>query len=103
MKPINKKVLLVEDDKDYLWILRQTFENGGFLVLTAEDGERGLEVAAQEKPDLIVIDIMLPKMDGITMAKKIKAQAIHSEMIFLTNFDDPGYVGAAAELRSGAD
>ena len=65
-------ILIVEDDKSFLWILRQGFEAEGFSVVFAQDGEEALEMAVSEKPDLILLDILLPKMDGITMAKKLK-------------------------------
>lgn len=85
MEDVNKKVLIVEDNKDFLWILRQSFVGKGFSVVFAEDGEEGLKMAEQEKPDLILLDILMPKMDGITVAKRLKEKGIKSKIIFLTN------------------
>jgi len=51
MANINKKILIVEDDKNFLWILKQSFISEGFAVVTADDGEKGLESATSEKPD----------------------------------------------------
>ena len=70
-----KKVLVleeVEDDVSLHNILHKKFVNEGFSVLGARDGEEGLAIALQEHPDLIVLDIVMPKMDGITMMKKIR-------------------------------
>lgn len=97
------KILIVEDDKDFLWFLRQTFEAQGLTVVYAQDGELGLETAEKEKPDLILIDIQLPKMDGIEMARKIKEKGIMSKMIFLTNMKDPGHITQALEAAGESD
>lgn len=97
------KILVVEDDKDFLWILRQSLEDGGLAVVFAENGEDGLSLAEKEKPDLIVIDIMLPGMDGITMARKIKEKGVLSQMIFLTNIKDPREISRALEAAGESD
>ncbi len=98
-----KKVLIVEDDKDFLWLLRMNFENQGLLVSYALDGEEGFLMAQKENPDLLLMDITLPKMDGISMAKKIKDNGIMSKMIFLTNMNDPGHIQRALEISSNID
>ena len=98
-----KKILIVEDDKDFLWILRQSFINQPFSVVYAMDGEEGLVMADQEKPDLIVADILLPKMDGITMARKIKEKNTDSQIIFLTNMKDLKYINDALSAVGETD
>lgn len=98
-----KKVLIVEDDKDFLWILRQSFNNQPFSVVYAEDGQQGLEMAQKEKPNLIIIDIILPKMDGIEMAKQIKKKGLDSKMIFLTNLKDPTHISKVLEVVGESD
>ena len=98
-----KKVLIVEDNKDFLWLLRQNFNNQPFSVLYAEDGEEGLKAALKEKPDLILIDILLPKMNGIEMARKIKEKGIKSQMMFLTNLNDAEHISEALETVGGSD
>lgn len=87
----NKKVLIVEDDKDFVFILKTKFESEGFLVVTAEDGEMGVGVAEKEKPDLIFSDILLPKFDGVEMVKKIRKFNKDVAIVFLTNLKDAGY------------
>jgi DNA-binding response OmpR family regulator len=88
----SKKILIVEDDKDFLFILKTKFTSEGFSVVTAEDGEEGLAAAEREKPDLIIADILMPKMDGIEMAKKIRESDKNVLVIFLTNVKDEDYI-----------
>ena len=85
MSKINKKVLIVEDDKDFLLILQTKFTSEGFLVFVAENGEKGIEMAESEKPDLIFSDILMPKMDGLEMAEKVRKLNSNVKIIFLTN------------------
>jgi DNA-binding response OmpR family regulator len=103
MNQNSKKILIVEDDKDFLWILKKGFEHKGFVLLYALDGQEGLAIAQKENPDVMIIDIDLPKMDGITMAKKIKESGVNSRMIFLTNFRDSEHIGEALSVTGGAD
>ncbi|MCX6718443.1 MAG: response regulator [Candidatus Staskawiczbacteria bacterium] len=103
MEKSNKKILIVEDDKEFLWILRQSFDKEGFFVVFAQDGEEGLKMAEEEKPDLVLLDILLPKMDGITMAKKLKEKGINLHIIFLTNLKDAGHIGEAVEIVKETD
>ena len=91
MEKINKKILIVEDDKDFLSILKIKFESEGFFVVTAEDGEAAIRAAKEEKPDLILADVLMPKMDGIEMAKKIKEANKDISIVFLTNIKDTDY------------
>ncbi len=97
MEEINKKVLIVEDDKDFLWILKQSLNSAGFFVVTAQDGEEGIMVAEKEKPDLILLDILMPKIDGIETAKKLQEEKITASIIFLTNMKDEEHISKAME------
>ncbi len=98
-----KKVLIVEDDKDFLWILRQALDHQAFSVVYALDGEEGVNMAEKENPDLIIMDIMLPKMDGIAAAKAIKEKGINAQIVFLTNFKDVEHVGKAMDATGQTD
>ncbi len=91
MTKINKKILIVEDDEDFLYILQKRFTIEGFSIVIAKNGEEGIIVAEKEKPDLILSDILMPKMDGIVMAKKIKESNANVPIIFLTNIKDVDY------------
>lgn len=103
MAELEKKVLIVEDDKDFLWILKQGFTGKGFSVVFAEDGAEGLKMAELEKPDLILLDILLPKMDGIAVAKAIKEKGINTHIIFLTNLKDTEHIGEAVSTMKDTE
>ncbi|GKV59421.1 hypothetical protein LMRF01_1365 [Listeria monocytogenes] len=64
------KILVVDDEASIVTLLQFNIEKAGFDVVTAEDGRTGYELALSEKPDLIVLDLMLPEMDGIEVTKK---------------------------------
>lgn len=81
----SKKILIIEDDENFLSILEKVFSSEGFSVITAKDGESGASAAEQEKPDLIISDVLLPRLDGQAMAKKIRELKISAPIMFLTN------------------
>jgi len=87
-KTINKKILIAEDDKDFLAILQKKFTLNGFDVVLAENGEEAITIADKEKPDLILSDVLMPKMDGIAMAKKIRETDKVVPIMLLTNLKD---------------
>lgn len=97
MTDASKKILVVNDTKSYLFILSETLRSAGFIVNTAENGEQGLEAVKLDKPDLILLDITMPKMDGLTMSKKIKESGIQVPIIFLTNMSDLKDISEAME------
>ena len=97
MASLNKKILVVEDTKSYLFVLSETLRSAGFVVVTAENGEEGLDAVKEEKPDLILSDITMPKMTGTEMAKKIKEFDDKTPIIFLTNLSDMTNINAALE------
>ncbi|OGP81565.1 MAG: hypothetical protein A2Y95_11655 [Deltaproteobacteria bacterium RBG_13_65_10] len=68
----NKRILIIEDEQAIRSILRKRLEANGYDVIVAEDGEEGLAVARQEKPDLILLDVMLPKRDGYSVCRLLK-------------------------------
>jgi two-component system phosphate regulon response regulator PhoB len=65
-------VLVVEDDPTILQLLEVNFEMEGFIVLRAEDGEQGLAVARESRPDVVVSDVMMPKMSGLELLRALK-------------------------------
>ena len=69
---LNKKILIVEDDANLCRALEEKFSDEGFKVTVAEDGKVGLSKALKEHPDVILLDIVLPGMDGLTVLKKIR-------------------------------
>ena len=70
---INKaKILIVDDEKDIIEFLKYNFEKEGFKVYTASNGNEGKKVAKKEKPDLIILDIMMPGMDGVELCQELR-------------------------------
>ncbi len=67
-----KKILIIEDDLPMLKALSDTFTNLDFFVTTARDGEEGLRFALKTIPDVILLDILMPRMDGMTMLKRLR-------------------------------
>lgn len=81
---MNAKVLLVEDDSSLSMIVSETLQRDGFDVVIAKDGEEGLLRFARTTPDIIVADVMMPKMDGFEMARKIRQLDTNVPILFLT-------------------
>jgi len=69
---VAKKILLIEDDPFLVDIYSSKIKKAGFLIEIAEDGEKGLQRAKEGKPDLVLLDIVLPKMDGWEVLEKIR-------------------------------
>ena len=78
------KILIVEDEPNMVAGLRDNFEFEGFEVLTAPDGVQGLERALKESPDLVVLDVMMPRMSGLDVCKQLKAKRPSIPIIMLT-------------------
>ena len=94
-----KCVLVVDDEKELRELLVQKLTKAGFDVAAAGDGEEGLEVAREKKPDLILLDIVMPKMDGITMLKKMREEewGKNVEVMLLTVLEDEQHLSQALE------
>lgn len=69
---MNKKVLIVEDEKDVLKMVCYTLRVTGCKIITAETGEEGVLIAQKEEPDVIVLDLILPDMGGVEVARQIR-------------------------------
>src|SRR5579859_1655328 len=84
-----KKILIVEDDLTLAKMYRKKFEVSNFEVTQAADGEEGLEMALNSHPDLILLDIMMPKVDGIAMMDQLRKDpwGKNVPIIILTNLD----------------
>jgi two-component system, OmpR family, alkaline phosphatase synthesis response regulator PhoP len=85
---MDKKVLVVDDEQSIVTLLKYNLEQAGYTVVTAMDGEEGINLAAEEKPDLMVLDLMLPKLDGIEVCKQLRQQKINVPILMLTAKDD---------------
>ncbi len=93
-----RTVLVVEDEEDVREMLRIFLEHRGYRVVEAGDGEAAIEVAGRERPDLIVLDLQLPKLDGVTAAERIRQLPGLERVPILTNDAKP-----ARSLTAGAD
>ena len=86
-KNSNKKkarVLIVEDDSSLLFGLKKNLQFEGYEVLTASDGEAGLGLAVDERPDIIILDVMLPRMNGFEVCEVLRSNKVETPVIFLT-------------------
>ncbi|MDP9002873.1 MAG: response regulator transcription factor [Myxococcota bacterium] len=79
-----RRVLVVEDDTSIMLGLRINLEADGYVVLSAEDGERGLEIARRDRPDLLILDVMLPKMNGFQVLQAIRREGMMMPIIVLS-------------------
>ena len=78
------KILIVEDEPNMVAGLRDTFEFEGYTVITARDGVEGLQRALDESPDLVVLDVMMPRMSGLEVCKQLRAKRGSIPIIMLT-------------------
>lgn len=92
------KVLLVEDEQSLAMILSDTLEAQGFEMRTAGDGEQGLRIFEEQKPDILVADVMMPRMDGFEMVRRIRKMDKHTPVLFLTARSAVNDVVAGFEL-----
>ena len=81
---MKNKILLVEDESDLRMISSDVLKDEGYEVLNASNGLEGLKKVKEENPDLIVADVMMPRMDGFTMVKEIREFNSHIPILFLT-------------------
>lgn len=101
MKPA--KILLVDDEPDILEILKYNLEKEGYEVATAGNGEKGLKKAQSFQPDLIVLDIMMPRMDGVEVCRQLRSNPDfkHTIITFLTAREED--YSQIAALDNGGD
>ncbi|MDQ0183447.1 response regulator transcription factor [Cytobacillus sp. FSL W7-1323] len=85
---MDKKVLVVDDEQSIVTLLQYNLQQAGYEVLTASDGEEGKNLALSEQLDLIVLDLMLPKLDGIEVCKQIRQKKVNTPILMLTAKDD---------------
>lgn len=83
-----RKVLVVDDESSIVTLLKYNLEEAGFEVITANDGLEGLNKALEEKPDVILLDWMLPHMDGMEVCKELRIKKVQIPIIMLTAKDE---------------
>ncbi len=85
---MSKKVLVVDDEQSIVTLLTYNLEQAGFTVVTANDGEEAIEKVASEQPAFIILDLMLPKLDGVEVCKQLRQQKVMTPILMLTAKDD---------------
>lgn len=103
MSNAKKTILIIEDEPSLLWVLGDKFSRDeGFNVLKAKNGEEGLNLALKKHPDLILLDIVMPKMDGIAVLKKLREDNWGKtvEVIMLTNLSGTEKIQEAKKYGS---
>ena len=95
-----KKILVIEDEATLQKALNEVLSRDGYEVVSSLDGLRGLELVKEENPDLILLDIILPKMDGFEVLKRIKEddKIAQIPVIILTNLSDLSDIQKALDL-----
>ena len=98
-----RKILIADDEPDILEILKFNLDNEGYEVITAKDGDEAIEKARRTKPDLVILDVMMPKKNGVEVCQVLRGQPAFNEtlIIFLTAVNDEGT--HIKGLETGAD
>lgn len=99
-----KTILIIEDEPSLQKTLASALTDAGYEILQAFDGESGLEITKQKKPDLVLLDLVLPKKHGLETLKAIKEHKEISQIpvIVITNVEDPESIMKAMELGAKA-
>lgn len=102
MDKAHPTILIIEDEPALRKALTTKFRLEGFTVLEAKDGMDGLEQATEHHPDLLLLDIIMPRMDGLTMLKKLRADSWGSNVpvIILTNLSEFGSIADAVSEKA---
>lgn len=101
MSDKKEKILIVEDEAPLLNVLDKKFKQEGYETILAKDGRKGLEMAKSEQPDLILLDILMPKMDGLEMLKRLRASVDGGRDIpvfCLTNLSEMENISEAVQI-----
>lgn len=98
---MSNKILVIEDEPQIAAFIRRGLQREGYTVIAAADGETGLDLAFAELPDLIVLDIMLPGIDGLTVCRQIREGELQTPILMLTAKD--AVPDRVAGLEAGAD
>ncbi len=98
---MNQKVLVVDDEQSIVTLLQFNLEQAGFSVIVALDGKEALQTAKKEKPDLIILDLMLPEINGLEVCKELRHEKISTPILMLTAKGDE--LDKIIGLELGAD
>lgn len=98
---MRKKILLVDDEPDILQVMEFQLKKAGYEIVSAPSGEDALRIMEKEQPDLVLLDVMMPGIDGFEVCKYIKGKNPHRKVIIYTAKVDG--VNAAKAKESGSD
>ena len=87
MEPVTPKVLVVDDEENLAFVVASAFRLSGFEVVTAATGNEALRAVARQHPHLLVLDVMLPDLDGFDVCRRLRAEGVDTPVIFLTARD----------------
>jgi DNA-binding response OmpR family regulator len=98
-----ERILIVDDDEDILLIVQTILANAGYSVLVARNGREGVDLALESRPDLILLDVMMPGMDGWQVCRQMKASPMGREIrvVMVTALQD--WMDKRQALETGAD
>jgi DNA-binding response OmpR family regulator len=101
---MNKVVLVIEDDTSMLDVLAYKITEAGFEVLKAQNGQEGLELALREQPDLILLDLLLPKLSGLNLLEALRKDKKGKQIpvVVLTNLTENSAIYKSVALNSAA-
>lgn len=87
---MSKKILIVDDELDMITFISEILEDSGYTSISAKDGEEGLNLLRKEKPDLVLLDLMMPKKSGITMFQELRNDPglSHIPVVIVTGISD---------------
>lgn len=96
----DKTILAIDDESDILLIIRTALESEGYKVLTASNGPDGIASAKEAKPDLIVLDVMMPDMDGFEVLRRLRADdaTLDIPVVMLTGLSDKDRIKSALDM-----
>ncbi len=105
VKSASKKILVIDDEGDLLKLTRTRLEASGYVVVTLDSGDKAVEFATREKPDLILLDIVMPGKNGCDVCKELKADKVTAHIpvvVFTAQYPEEEYVKTNSE-EIGAD
>jgi DNA-binding response OmpR family regulator len=96
-----EKILIIDDDRVTLSLFQMTLSKEGYVVVTARDGQEGLALYEREKPDLVITDLLIPKIDGIGVCTKIKETG-KTKVIIISGLKNPAIQREAKSCKADA-
>ncbi len=100
---MSKKILVIEDDPSTLRLIKYTLQQEGYQVLIAPNGLEGLRTAKREEPDLIILDVLLPGIDGFEICHRLRAEPQTTQLPILMVSGKAREIDKATGLKMGAD